>query len=72
MKTSYISDLEPVVRGCFSNYLFLKNLQYSQENTCVGASFFKVPDLCNFIKQKLQHRYFPVNIAKYLRTASFI
>ena len=23
---------------------------------------------CNFIKKKLQHRYFPVNIAKHLRT----
>ena len=23
---------------------------------------------CNFIKRTLQHRYFPVNIAKFLRT----
>ena len=23
---------------------------------------------CNFIKKRLQHRYFPVNIAKFLRT----
>ena len=39
--------------------------------TCVGASFFnKVADLqaCNFIKKKLQHRCFPVNTAKFLRT----
>ena len=27
---------------------------------------------CNFIKRRLQHRYFPVNIAKFLRTAVFI
>ena len=33
----------------------LKILQYPQENACVGP----------------QHRCFPVNIAKFLRTASF-
>ena len=27
---------------------------------------------CNYIKKRLQHRYFPVNIAKVLRTAFFI
>ena len=36
----------------------LKISQYSQENTCVGV----------FIKKRLQHRCFPVNIAKFLRT----
>ena len=32
--------------------------------------FNKVADLnvYNFIKKKLQHRYFPVNIAKFFRT----
>ena len=39
--------------------LLLKILQYSQENTCVGVSF---------IKRRVQHRCFPVNIAKCLRT----
>ena len=36
--------------------------------------FIKVASLkdCNFIKMRLQHRYFPVNIAKILRTAFFI
>ena len=31
--------------------------------------FNKIADLkfCNFIKKKLQHRYFTVNIAKFLR-----
>ena len=24
--------------------------------------------VCNFIKKRLQHRYFPVKIAKFLRT----
>ena len=27
---------------------------------------------CIFIKKRLQHKYFPVNIAKFLRTAFFI
>ena len=33
----------------------------------------KIADLTdsNFIKKRLQHRYFPVNIAKFLRTAFF-
>ena len=33
--------------------------------------FNKVPDLqaCSFIKKRLEHRYFPVNLAKLLRTA---
>ena len=34
----------------------IKFSQYSQENTCVGE------------KKRLQHRSFPVNIAKFLRT----
>ena len=40
-------------------------LQYSQENTCVGASLVSLS--VNFIKKKLQHRYFPVNMTKFLR-----
>ena len=35
--------------------------------------FNKIASLkvCNFIQKTLQHRCFPVNIAKYLRTAFF-
>ena len=44
--------------------LFLKILQYSQE-TPVFESLFKA---CNFIKKKLQHMCFPVNIAKFSET----
>ena len=35
--------------------------------------FNKVADLraCNFIKKRLQHRYFPVKFAKFLRTPFF-
>ena len=38
-----------------------KNSQYAQENACVGVSFQ--------LKKRLQHSCFPVNIAKFLRTA---
>ena len=39
--------------------------QYPQENTYVGVFFIKVVGLkvCNFIKKRLQRRYFPVDIA---------
>ena len=49
--------------------LFLKILQYSQKNTCVRVFFNENPGLqsCNFIKERLQHRCFSVNIAKFLR-----
>ena len=41
----------------------LKILQYSQENTCVGVLFN--------VKKRLQHM-FPVNIAKFSKTAFLI
>ena len=40
----------------------LKNLQYSQENTFIGVSSY------NFIKKRVQHSCFPVNITKFSRT----
>ena len=48
----------------FSNCLFLKFLQYSQESTCVGFYFIKYSD---FIKYRLQHRYF---LEKHLRVVA--
>ena len=48
--------------------------QISQENTCVGVSFFnKVPGLkaCNFIKKGLQNSCFPMKIAKFWRAHFF-
>ena len=48
-----------------------KNFKIFTEETCVVASFLiKNPglQLCNFIKTRLQHRCFPVNIAKFLKT----
>ena len=45
--------------------------QYSQESTCIEVFSNEVASLkdCNYIKKRLQHGCFPVNIAKFLRTA---
>ena len=50
--------------------MYFKILQYSEENTCVGAFLNKVvgPKACDVIKKRFQHRRFPVNVAKLLRT----
>ena len=42
--------------------------------SALESLFKKVASLnaCNFIKKSLQHRYFPVNIAKFLRKSFFI
>ena len=49
--------------------LFQQILQHSQEN-CVGVSFLILSlKVCSFIKRRLQHRYFPVNIPKILKTS---
>ena len=39
----------------FFEIIVLKSFQISQENTCVEGS-----QDCNFIKEILQHRFFPV------------
>ena len=41
-----------------------------QENICVWVFFAGLRD-CNFIKKRLQHRCFPVKLAKFLRTPFF-
>ena len=43
----------------------VKTTKYSPENTCAGLS---IQQTCNFIKKRVQHRCFPVNIAKFLKT----
>ena len=51
--------------------LFLKILQYSQENTCwfpVLIDLQASRPATSFKKKRLQHRCFPMNIAKFLRT----
>ena len=47
----------------------LRNVAISTGNTFARVSFGKVAGLkaCIFVKKKLQHRCFPVNIAKFLR-----
>ena len=53
----------------------LKKFHNIHRKTPVLESLFsKVAGLkaCNFIKKRLQHRCFPVNIAKFLRAAIFI
>ena len=52
-------------RKPFSNILW-----YSQENTCAGVLFFKKVaghQACNFIKKRLQHRYYLANIKNFIR-----
>ena len=68
---------EAVIRRCSIKKVFLGILQNSQKNICVRVSF-----LINFqawylfwrtslLKKRLWHRCFPVNFAKFLRTAFF-
>ena len=54
-------------RGVLYEKLFLKILQYLQETLVLESLFKKVAGLkaCNF--KRHQHRYFPVNIAKFSR-----
>ena len=49
----------------------LKNFSMLAKNTCVRVSFNKAGSLkvCNLLKKRFQHRCFPVNIPKFLRTA---
>ena len=71
---NYNENMEAVVRRCSSKYVFLKISQVSQERTCVRVSFNKIvgPKLpCNFIKNRLQHRCFPVKFTNFLRTPFF-
>ena len=49
--------------------MVFKISQNSQENTCVEVSFLiKKPEVFNFAKKTLQHRYFPMNFVGFLRT----
>ena len=63
--------MEAAVRTCCSTQVILTICQYSQENS-VMESLFKKVALKFFIKKRLQHRYFPVTNAKFLRTAFVI
>ena len=42
---------------------------FTSKHLCWRLFLIKL-QTCNFIKKRLQHRYFPVNIAKFLRTST--
>ena len=48
-------------------YVFLKILQNSQENICVGVSFL-IKFTATLLKKRFWHRCFPVNFQKLLTT----
>ena len=54
----------------FFNISILKNLVIFTGKKTVLESLFSLK-ACNFIKKTLQHRRFPVKIAKFLRTPFF-
>ena len=62
-----------VLPGKFSSSkeVLLKISQYSEETPVLKSLFNEAAGLkaFNFIKKRLQHRCFPVNIAKFLKTA---
>ena len=55
------------MRSIFFKIDFLKKFS-TGKNTCVGATSYKIRKLNagTFIKKKLQHRCFPVNIIKFI------
>ena len=55
-------------RTCSIKKMFLKMSQSSQEKHLCQNLFLVKLKAFNFIKKKLQHNYFPVNFAKFLRT----
>ena len=58
-------------RICSMKKVFLKISKNSQENTCAWASFLiklHASALQFYLKKRLWHRCFPVNIGKFLRT----
>ena len=61
---------EATTGGVLYKKLFLKISQYSQEKNCAGVSFLiKLQALSPVtLLKRLQHRCFPMNIVKFLRT----
>ena len=51
-----------------------KDHYINQKTSVLESHFNKVADLrgCNFIKKRLQHKCFLVNVAKFLRAAFFV
>ena len=57
-------------RRCSSKQVFLKILQFHWKTPMLESLLNKVAGLkaWNFIKKRLQHRYFPMKLAKFWRT----
>ena len=57
-------------RRCYVKKVFSKILQISRKHPCwsLFLTKFQVFRPANFIKKRLQYRYFPVKFAKFLRT----
>ena len=55
---------------CSVKKLIVKILQYNRETSALKSLLNKVAccKACNFILKRLQHKCFPVNIEKFLRT----
>ena len=66
----HIKFRRSIMNRCSIKKLFLKILQYSKSCKILQIFFNENVGLqsCNFFKKRLQHRCFPVNIAKFLRT----
>ena len=62
-------DYKSNEQRCSIEKLFIKLLQYSHESPVLETLLNKVTDFqaCNFIEKRLQHRFFPVYIVKFLR-----
>ena len=73
-KKGYIILNRSSHRTCSVKKLLLKFVQHSPETPVLECLFNKIVPLnaCNFIKKRLKHTRFPVNFAKFLRTAILI
>ena len=73
-RRAFYQSNEAVVQRCSVKKMSLEIWQNSQENTCARVSFsIKLQaEACNFIKKRLWHRCFPMNVAKFLRTPFYI
>ena len=56
---------------CFCISFYLRKHPLTTANAAVRRCYSDLK-ACNFIEKRLQHRCFPVNTAKFLRTAFFI
>ena len=67
MLTMISLQSEAAVRRCYSQLVFLKMSQYSQENTYIEVFLIK-----DFIKKRLQHRYFSCKYCETFKNSFFI